>query len=313
MSTLEKQPQYITLDQLCPSVDIASSWEYREKIWHAYRNPGHHLLLIESGGIEARTPSGRLKARAGDLLCFRPTEHNEYGNTCHTLFYQMHLTFAAPPRDRATPWLDELGPLPLHVTLGDAFDSVRRLFETLCMELPQSGAAHRLRVQSAVYELLAVIADVSTRVRSRPPALDDWQRVRLRLGSQLSEPLRVSTLARQMGIGTDHFIRQFKARFGSSPKAYRTHARMREAARLLRASDCPVKSVAYALGFPDTKSFSRIFKRSLGVVPSEIRGSADAAPLAGKLYPINQHVVPPHAGTDWFDKWLLAKGPSARK
>jgi AraC-like DNA-binding protein len=295
-------------------VELASSWAFRENYWYKYRIPGHHLLLIESGRIDAITPNGRLVARAGDLLCFRPTEHNEYGNAGPTNFYQTHINFAAPPRDQATPWLDELGPLPLHVTLGDAFDSVRQVFETLCMELPQSGAAHRLRVQGAVYELLAIIADASSRVRSRPPALDAWQRVRLRLGSQLNTQVRVDALARQMGISTDHFIRQFKQRFGSSPKAYRTHAKMREAARLLRAGDRSVKSVAYALGFPDTKSFTRIFKRSLGLVPSQLRSHADTvAPLAGQLYPINQHVVPPHAGTDWFDKWLLLKATSSRK
>ncbi len=310
MSTHPAQRHFITLDQICPSMDLASAWEYDHDVWYTYRNPGHHLLLIEKGAIEARTPEGRFSGKAGDLLCFRPTEVNEYGSVGAIRFYQLHVNFGAPPRDQHTPYLDEIGPLPLHLSLGEGFAPMRRVFETCCLELSQSGAAHRLRVQAAVFELLAIVADAAGRDRSRTPKLDAWQRMRLRLGSQLNAEMRIAKLAREMGIGTDHFIRQFKQRFGTSPKAYRTHAKMREAARLLRAGDQSVKSIAYALGFPDTKSFSRIFKRTLGMVPSDMRsqtgavGLADAPLLAGQLYPINQHVVPPHAGTDWFKKWV---------
>ena len=290
-------------------------WNFSDDVWHKYRNPGHHLLLIESGWIEARTPQGRLDARAGEMLCFRPTEHNEYGNHGPVVFYQAHMTFAPQPREQATPWLDELGPLPLHLALGESFEAMRRLFETLCLELSQSGAAHRLRVQAAVFEMLALAADVGeaahVRQRARPAKLDPWQRMRLRLGSQLDSELSISKMARQMGVSPDHFIRQFKQRFGASPKHFRTHAKMREAARLLRSGDSSVKAVAYALGYPDSKSFSRIFKRHLGMIPSEIRGERGdnsvlppAKPLAGQLFPVNQHVTPPHAGQDWFNKWV---------
>lgn len=311
MSTHAESTKFVTLDQLAPTMDLASAWEYTHDVWYTYRNPGHHLLLIESGEIEARTPDGRFRGRAGDLFCFRPTEHNEYGSAGAIRFYQLHINFSAPPREQHTPWLDEIGPLPVHLSLGDGFAPMRHVFETCCLELSQSGAAHRLRIQAAIFELLAIVADSANRVRSRTPKLDAWQRMRLRLGSQLQAEMKVSRLARELGIGTDHFIRQFKQRFGTSPKAYRTHAKMREAARLLRAGDQSVKSIAYALGFPDTKAFSRIFKRTLGMIPSDMRAQTSAdvdAPLpSGQLYPVNQHVVPPHAGTDWFHKWDLRK------
>ena len=307
MGTTASRARYVTLDQICPTVELASAWSYPNDIWHKYRIPGHHLLLIESGWIEARTPDGRVDARAGEMICFRPTEHNEYGNHGATLFYQAHINFSPPPRHQDTPWLDELGPLPLHLKLGDSFDAMRRVFETLCIELSQRGAAHKLRLHAAVFELLAIVADAAGKMPTRTQKLDAWQRARLRLGSQLQSELRIEKLAREMGVGADHFIRQFKQRFGMSPKHYRTHAKMREAARLLRSGDQPVKAVAYALGYPDTKSFTRIFKRSLGMIPSDLRSlpseSVGPQPLAGQLYPINQHVIPPDAGMDWFDKW----------
>ena len=49
------------------------------------------------------------------------------------------------------------------------------------------------------------------------------------LGTELSN----TELAQQMGLSNGHFIRLFKQRFGLSPKAYRTRARLRQAVLML--------------------------------------------------------------------------------
>ncbi|MBN2202458.1 AraC family transcriptional regulator, partial [bacterium] len=218
MARMVESGRFLTLDELDPSVDLASCWHFPRDQWHRYRIPGHHLLLVETGAIKARTPQGNLTAAARDLICFRPTELNEYGNRGPTLFYQAHINFAPPPRDRLTPWLDEKGPLPALVHLGAAFDDMRHLFETLCIEIVRPGAAHRLRLRAAVLEILALAADVLSASPSETVRLDPWQRARLRLESELGGDMTIGRLAREMGVSADHFIRQFKRRFGVTPK-----------------------------------------------------------------------------------------------
>ncbi len=314
MSTPADKTHYLTLDELCPAVDLASFWHTTEDRWYQYRIPGHHLLLLEAGKAEARTPNGQFQAGAGDLLCFRPAELNEYGTFGRTLFYQAHISFGPPPRESLTPWLDELGPLPVKISTGKHFDALRQLFETLCLELNQSGATHRLRVQGAVFELLAQVAELcaarTEKSASSPARLDSWQRLRLRLGSQLDTEVRIDEMAARTGLSVDHFIRQFKQRFGMAPKAYRTYTKMREAARLLREGGHSIKSIAYTLGFSDTKSFSRTFKRHLRVIPSDFQAglagpALDTLATRERLYPVNQHVIPPHAGPNWLHKWRV--------
>jgi len=299
---------HLTLDQLQPVVELAGFWHLEEDRWFKYRIPGHHLMLVESGQIESRTPQGTFTARAHDLICYRPTELNEYGNHGPTLYYQTHINFVPPPQPQLTPWLNENGPLPALLPMGAAFEDMRRLFETLCLEVARPGAAHRLRVRAAVFELLAVIADVLSKQPAAAASLDPWQRARLRLESELAADLRIDRLAREAGLGVDHFIRQFKRRFGVTPKACRLNARLREAARLLRGTDRPVKTVAYELGFADAKAFARLFRKRLGVSPSDLQSAtplrpAADLPAAKALYPVNQHVVPPEAGADWFERW----------
>jgi AraC-like DNA-binding protein len=308
--------KYISIDELRPMVDLASYFSFENDPWMPYRVPSHHLLLIEQGGIRARTPDGQFNASAGDLICFRPAELNEYGTRGLTTYYQTHVEFAPPPRHRLTPWLgDGIGPLPLRVPMGDAMAEMRGLFETLCIELGQVGVSHELRVRAAILEILAVVARVlggsgaahhTTAARRR---LDVWQRACVRLATP--SDARVSDLAAQFGFTTDHFIRQFKRRFGVSPKAYQTQSRMREAARLLRGTDGSIKSIAYALGYADPKAFARSFKQHLGVTPTDLRKSAAASPAAPeprsplpeRLFKVNQHVLPPHAGPDFLKRW----------
>ena len=308
----------MSLDEISPVVDLTGCWHFEKDMHHEYRIPSFHLMLIESGRIVNQTPAQRIEAGAGDLICLPPTARNQYSSLGPTVYYQTHVAFAPPPRHRLGPWLDGIGPLPLHLPLRDGFAAMRRVFETLCLELGQAGPAHQLRVRAAIHEMLALIIDASRRRGSISRHLDDWQRARLRLNSEWGAHLQIEDLASTMGISPDHFIRQFKQRFGVSPKVYQTHARLREAVRLLRSTEKSAKAIAYELGFTDPKSFFRLFKKHLGVVPSDLRLVGNTKqPIkparAKSLFPINQHVFPPHVGPKIETKFQLSKKRSGRR
>ncbi|MCI0537011.1 MAG: hypothetical protein L0Z50_17490, partial [Verrucomicrobiales bacterium] len=185
-------------------------YHFQRNVWFHYRIPAHHLMLIESGGIEAKTQESVFEAKAGDLICFRPSEWNQYGIHTPTFYYQAHVEFAGPPRHRLTPFLDGIGPLPVCLSLGEFFDDMRTLFETLCIEITHAGVIHQLRLRAAIYEILAIVAEA---IGPKPEAvrhLDPWLRVQQRLDSTLHQELKIEELARQMSLSTEHFIRQFK-------------------------------------------------------------------------------------------------------
>lgn len=308
MPEIAESGEFLTLDELHPSVDLAAYYEFKEKQWYKYRVPGAHFLLIKSGEIEAIAPSGRYVAKPGDLLAFRAAELNQYGMHGPVVYYEAHIQLARPPRNRLTLWLDEIGPMPVHVSLARSFDRMRQQFETMCIDLPHAGAAHRCRVAAAVWEMIAIIADVARKSSDGSKAIDNFQRARVRLSTNLNAEVEIQALAKEMGISTDHFIRRFKQRFGVSPKAWRTQAKLSHAAKMLRSGDCSIKSLAFDLGFEDSYSFTRAFKRYLGVLPSDLREgraagkTATAAPDSG-LLKINQHILPPHADAGWYQKF----------
>jgi AraC-like DNA-binding protein len=315
----KKRAHYLVFNEIKPTLRLAGCYHFTRDIWFQYRIPSHHLMLIESGRIAAQTKDGAFEAKSGDLLCFRPAEVNQYGTRTPTLFYQAHVEFAGPPRHRLTPYFEGSGPLPVRISLGDSFDEMRKLFETLCLEVTHAGIIHRLRIRSVIFEILALIATEAGHVQEDAAHMDPWMRVQQRLDSTLHKGLKIEDLARQMGLGAEHFIRQFKDQFGMSPKAYHTRARLQEAARSLRGSRKSIKAIAYELGFNDPKSFTRRFKHCLGVTPSDLRlaptsGTAEAAEIRKQGFPMNVHLLPPDPGQRDFQCYLPRKtrGPASR-
>lgn len=303
---------FLTLDEVHPNVDLAAYYDTKKPMWHRYRVPGSHFLLIKSGEIEAISPRGHYLAKPGDILSFRATEENQYGTHGPIVFYEAHIQLARPPRHTLQLWLDEIGPLPEHLSLGQNFDRMREQFETFCIELSQTSAASRCRVNAAVWQLINILATVGKKLPESGQTLDEWQRARIRLSTNLKVSLEVQDLAKEMGISADHFIRRFKQRFGITPKLLRTQAKLRYAAQNLRSGGGSIKSLAFDLGFEDAYSFTRAFKRYLGVLPSDIRaggsgGPATAPPEASSLLKPNQHVVPPHVigNAEWYAKFSV--------
>src|ERR1700689_5366825 len=95
-----RSPHHLAINELKPTLHLAGCYHYRRDVWFQYRVPSHHLMLIESGGIEAKTEDGVFSAKARDLICFRPADLNQYGIHAPTLYYQAHVEFAGPPRHK---------------------------------------------------------------------------------------------------------------------------------------------------------------------------------------------------------------------
>ena len=304
------ESMYLAWDEICPVVDLAACTHNARVGDYSYRLPAHQFIYVDSGIFYARTKGLEVQASAGELLCLRPSERYDNSSEPDTFFYQLVCAFAPAPRDTMTPWLDGVGPLPIKLSLGDHRAKTRSLFETLCLEIEQAGAAHRLQIQAIVFELLAACAEAATATAREAPPVDKWQRARLRLSTDFSADVPLGKLAREMGISVDHFIRRFKQRFGMSPKEYRVAAKMRHAARLLRSSDQAIKSIAFELGFADANSFTRAFRKHLGFPPTELRAALSTpdapAALHGTLFPMNRHLLPPEADKNYFEKYGMS-------
>ena len=88
-----------------------------------------------------------------------------------------------------------------------------------------------------------------------------------------AKPLDVGALARVALMSEAHFIRTFKQTFGETPHRYLQRRRLERAMALLRETDRPVTEICLDVGFTSLGTFSRTFRRVLGMSPSAYRGA----------------------------------------
>ena len=88
---------------------------------------------------------------------------------------------------------------------------------------------------------------------------------------QLAEEISLLALARLAELSPYHFARAFKHSFGVPPHRYHMIRRMERARDLLLKSALPVTQIGIRIGFRETSSFTKAYRRYTGVAPSAFR------------------------------------------
>ena len=86
-----------------------------------------------------------------------------------------------------------------------------------------------------------------------------------------AEPLDVPTLAGIAGISEAHFIRTFRATFGETPHRYLQRRRVERSMFLLCETNRSVTDICLDVGFTSLGTFSRTFRKIVGVSPAMYR------------------------------------------
>jgi AraC-like DNA-binding protein len=92
--------------------------------------------------------------------------------------------------------------------------------------------------------------------------------------AHLGEPLTVQRLAAEAHLSPAHFTRLFRAHTGKSPIEWLAEKRLLQATQLLRYADMSLSDIAEQVGYADLPTFSKAFKRWLGMSPSIYRSKA---------------------------------------
>lgn len=149
---------------------------------------------------------------------------------------------------------------PSHARRDELLPLVRQLLGRL--EQPGDDS-----IESLAWELLD---------RAAHPALarrpDDWaEKLRDMLHANLHRPVKLTELAREVGVHRVHLGRVFRERFGESLGDYHRRLRLDWAAEQLKKDDVRIGDIALRAGFTDQAHFTRFFKRHTGRTPGVFR------------------------------------------
>lgn len=93
----------------------------------------------------------------------------------------------------------------------------------------------------------------------------------------LAEPFRLDILASAVGTSERTLIRRFQQVLADTPLHYLQQLRLMSARRLLEISPLGLEQIIARVGYSDTSTFRRLFKRELGCSPADYRRRFAAA------------------------------------
>jgi two-component system response regulator YesN len=119
---------------------------------------------------------------------------------------------------------------------------------------------------------IAFFAEFAPASGSRDPSDAYVERAAAAIADLYVTDLGVEDLAAKLGITGGHLTRIFKAKTGLTFTEYLARYRMKRAAELLRDPTVHIRDVADLVGYRDQRYFSSLFRRLVGVTPTQFRG-----------------------------------------
>jgi AraC family transcriptional regulator len=149
--------------------------------------------------------------------------------------------------------------LKLKAEVGNSDPSSRQYADALSLAL--------------MHELIRSERTISSAAPPLRGGLPRWQQKRVAefIEAHLAEDISLATLAELANLSLYHFARAFKLSFGVPPHRYHMARRMDRARNLLQGSALSVTQIGIQIGFRDTSSFTRAYRKFAGVAPSQYR------------------------------------------
>jgi AraC-like DNA-binding protein len=237
---------------------------------HMRRNQHNNYLLMycSEGGGEVHAPQGCFPVCAGDLIYLPAGTNHEYSADAEdpwTLYWVHFDGIENSETLRQMPDWQAVTAIGIHPRIVADFE---RLFE-----LRWSGD-HLDAFIYGSYLLRQIVSYISLMARRHPPgkgmAIDLDAAIQF-MQDHLHEHLTLEQLAEKTGLSKFHFSRKFTAATGQPPIQYFIHLKVQRGCQLLDASDRSIKRVAGDLGYEDVYYFSRLFKKVMGLSPTQYR------------------------------------------
>jgi AraC family transcriptional regulator len=149
--------------------------------------------------------------------------------------------------------------LKLKAEVGNADPSSRQYAEALSIAL--------------IHELFRLERAKDGTARPVRGGLPAWRQKRLAefIEEHLAEDISLAVLAELADLSLYHFARAFTQSFGMPPHRYHWTRRMDRARSLLRKPALSVTEIGSRIGFYETSSFTRAFRKFTGLTPTEYR------------------------------------------
>ncbi|GAA4834346.1 hypothetical protein GCM10023310_09780 [Paenibacillus vulneris] len=193
--------------------------------------------------------------------------------------------FMLPPHSRCA--LENRNTAPAHLLIIRFQCTPRQLLDDVqlyCFRMPQIRSwiqdflsdggsmepALYYQLQSHLYAMVAALMMYVQKPREMEQDLVDYvEQTRQYMLRSYQDAMDMEDIARLSGASPSRFYQAFRRQTGLSPHKFITKIRLDASLSLLANTMSPVIEVAHSVGYPDEYYFSRLFKKHMGMTPTD--------------------------------------------
>ncbi len=176
-----------------------------------------------------------------------------------------------------------MGKLPTHWSVrleADALQAATALCEKMHDEYSRRQFGYVQVIRAGLIELLILIfrairSSGKLEVVQPGPRHEGFDNILHYIEENFTEQLKIEDLSMLAFVSPTTFSRQFKALVGCTFKEYVQKLRIESACKLMRGTDMKIIDIAASVGYRDLKHFNAVFKRILGLTPSQFRSNCN--------------------------------------
>lgn len=232
--------------------------------------PGHELILCLEGRGWVQVAGKRHEVKKGELVWVNCHHPHAYGCIVEQPWELYWIRVEGATLDRIARLLDVSGhPVHENLDVTAAALEFERVFHHMDGRRPSDAAVCHAAVGEIISQLFSERLNDPRMLHPKVPPQIVKALEKMRL--YYHESIRVQDLAETANMSESHFSRQFKAAIGTSPIDWLRKERINQAKRRLIESDDPIKEIARQVGYSDQFFFSKDFKKTTQLTPTEFR------------------------------------------
>ena len=243
--------------------------------WHStlHTHPFTELFYVVDGKGEFNIQSQRFPVKPNDFVIINPqVEHTELSSPDEPLEYIV-LGIRGLSFSNLTP-VSEGGHPFSFFNLRDEQKDILRYLNAMVQEATSQQMSYELVCHNLLEILLIKILrhqHFDLEVGKQSKATKDISFIKHYLETYYHESIQLEDLASMTHLSRFYISHSFKKEIGMSPMEYLIDIRIKESKILLRTTNYSISQVADIVGFTTPTYFSKQFRKSTGISPTDYR------------------------------------------
>ena len=228
------------------------------------------VMHITNGAGVARTEHGQYPFKAGDIVVYNSgVLHEEW-----SMVDDLSILFFAVD-NLNIPGLSEGCLIPTDaspvIESGVYADVLKSFLSVMLNEITQKEPHYKAISTSIATMFCYYILRLYDFKVENPHQTDLCNKAKQYIDENYNKDISLDTISGSIHLSKHHFIRIFKEAIGISPMKYLLDVRLETAKNLLCKTDMSIKEIAAEVGYENPLTFSRVFKNSENISPTDYR------------------------------------------